>query len=1120
MIKHKKFLVIFVLTCLVLEILVMIPTFSKLKSENNEISISEWDKTIADSFHDGDGSINNPYIISNAKELAYFSKQLETNDFNDIYIKLSNDIILNKGFFKYDKEALYINDDQTYYLNIDTSKYYLEPTYETEKGSINEFMNLDGFKGHFDGDFHTIYGLYLKGENISLFTNFSGELTNLFIENAYINGKYEASGVVLDATNANISNVVFNGNVVSSNEIKDNTITNKLDDISITGEYKLDLNLPLVTSKDYTFTLSGKYENTNQVFTINGNQVTGGEFSLELNPYDITINSTDTILLTDLEYTLTYTTNLSSAIISRALNSNITGIVNRGNVIGTNVSGLIGINYNSNISNSYNIGNLSGENLSSIINTVLLKDIKLENVYSNNDSALIYNAVNSKISLNNSFNTNKVKAITNNYFSNIAVNNSYNIEEIYYQLDLNNIQYIYKEYDKDKIEEGNIWVYDELPLLYFDDLNNKYVNIKIGNNTWNSYHQDLKNLSFSNDISVILTSKEEYKPIKQVYYYISDNPLTKEELNLLEWKNEYNGTITLSKEASYIIYVKVIDYNAKYYYLNTDKLNLSLNDYHASINTDNLSWEKYHNPKKVYITNNVDYSIMAIDKINGIKSINYIISDKVLSTNELDSIEEWNTYEKKFNVELSDYIIYAKVISNDSKVTYLNSDRMINKGYQITNIKSGNNTVFNSNMTYDSSFNFNISLNHENIDSNNLNRYIKTNNKLPEGTLIILKDLESKKVYQYTSNDTIKYNESLSSYLYPLDSFKEIGKMTFITYFDNNNYNDSLNESYNINIIFSDIKPVDENLEISLIAYNSDITINTINPISINLYDTDTNINNYLNIKSTNTAKVIYNTLDTKTIPINVSLNNLIKNDINILNTNYENMHYGIAIEVVDKDNKVLESSYYKGIKFGYDNQIYTPSNNKTLIELDEYNKDILLDIITNIDNTSSLVGTYYFKITSYLSIDGKIKEYESKNYVSIPLEFNKDYTKINYSFDVSLLNGNIINQDNNQIISFNILERGNLTNPNVRISLYKKKILTAYNQEYVKVDLKDYVINNLEDSGNLSYFALNNVKENDINNFSITLKDNIEINGYMFNFELYDGNNLIGEVNRKVVVR
>ena len=1126
MFKNKKFLIILILTCLGMELIAMIPTFSKLKSENTTNTEYEWNKEYADSFHSGTGTIDDPYIISNASELAYFSKALESNNFKDKYIKLSNDIVINKGFFKDGDIPLYIYDDIEYYLNRDNNKYYLEDNFITEKGSINDFNSLNGFKGTLDGDFHTIYGLYLKGSNAALFTNLSGSISNLFIENAYIYGDYEASGVVLDSYNASLKNIVFNGNVISNKE-KENILTDKIDDMVINGQEKLDLQLPLVTSSNYSFVLKGVCSGNVPTFKINDKDVECNQFNVEVNPYDITISSIDNINLTNLEYVLTYNTSLSSGIISRSSNTILSGLVNKGNVSGINSAGIIGINYNSNLIDSYNLGNINGSNTSGIVDTILLSDIQLKNVYNNgilnnNSSGLVNNMIGSNVSFINDFNTFLTKPINNMSTSTISVYNSFNSIEanLFGLINFDIIKTLYPSYiDDSNIVNGNIWIFDEVPILYFDEVNKKYVDINIDDYSWDSYHSDLKDISFKDDIAIRLNAKEEYKPIKQVYYYISNDTLDKESLNSLEWNNQYNGIITISKKGSYVLYVKVVDYNDNVYYINSDRLNLNINSFYASISNNDLTWDTYHDPSNIYINSNKEYSIMAFDKNSGIASIKYYISDQILDNNVLDSIVEWNDYTDKFIVDSNNYIVYVKVISTDGKALYINSDKMINKAYHVSNLKSGDNTLFNNNMTYNSKFNFDITLDHSNLDFTKTVRYLKTNNKLPENTLIILKDLKTKNVYKYEVGNIDTYNKEIDSYLYPLKDFVEIGKMTFIKNFDDDFFNDQENEEFNISISFNNIKPINGTYEFSLLALNNNYSLDTSNMVSINLTKDNIDINKYLSINSDYIDSFIYNTDTIKSIPLSLSLIN------NNLNTNYENMHLGISIEVVDSNNKKVEAINYKGIKFRYNDHIYTPnSNNITLIDLGtNYNQDIILDIIGNIDNTSYINGTYYFKITSYLFKNIKIKKYESENSVLIPLIFNKDYTKLDYSFNVWLDNSSIIDTENNRIINFNIIENGNLANPNVRVSLYKKKALTAYNQEYVLIDLNKYIENGLV-GDNKIYYALTNPKSYDINEsinkFSLILKDNIESNGYMFKFQLYDGDNLVGETSIKAIIR
>ena len=98
------------LAVIVLAVSIAIPTLSRYK---NRIDINallsdenNWDGTVASSYRSGKGTSSDPYIISNAKELAYFEKMLNETNYENTYFELSNDIIINNGLFDYDEENI------------------------------------------------------------------------------------------------------------------------------------------------------------------------------------------------------------------------------------------------------------------------------------------------------------------------------------------------------------------------------------------------------------------------------------------------------------------------------------------------------------------------------------------------------------------------------------------------------------------------------------------------------------------------------------------------------------------------------------------------------------------------------------------------------------------------------------------------------------------------------------------------------------------------------------------------------------------------------------------------------------------------------------------------------
>ena len=110
--------------------------------------------------------------------------------------------------------------------------------------------------------------------------------------------------------------------------------------------------------------------------------------------------------------------------------------------------------------------------------------------------------------------------------------------------------------------------------------------------------------------------------------------------------------------------------------------------------------------------------------------------------------------------------------------------------------------------------------------------------------------------------------------------------------------------------------------------------------------------------------------------------------------------------------------------------------------------------------------------------------------------------------------------------LSLDAIQNGTFTSPNIRISLYKKSILTAYNQDYMIVNLKDYVTNNLTPVGGNVYYMFTNPlmydgTMNTYNHFDLNLDmSKLESNGYKLVFELYDGNRRVGALEKKFIVK
>ncbi len=187
-------------------------------SSSSAITGTAWDGTTAKAFAGGAGTKLSPYLIATAEQLARFSFLVGSNDSDYVskYYELSADILLH---------------DKTL---INTSGALV-----TDSTALIKWTPIGNskvaFAGHFDGQDHTISGLFINTTSThnGLFGNNAGTIAHVTLVNSWIQGgKYTAgivgynSGTVSNATNeAAVTGVGdCTGGIVGSSEGGNNSI--------------------------------------------------------------------------------------------------------------------------------------------------------------------------------------------------------------------------------------------------------------------------------------------------------------------------------------------------------------------------------------------------------------------------------------------------------------------------------------------------------------------------------------------------------------------------------------------------------------------------------------------------------------------------------------------------------------------------------------------------------------------------------------------------------------------------------------------------------------------------------------------------------------------------------
>lgn len=1160
---------ILVLLVLVLTLSFSIPSLARYKNyidlENMFNETQTWDGSIAEAFGGGSGTQEDPYIISNASEFAFFATSIDETGYAGTYFKLTDHIVLNDGLFGYDETNItYTINDTVFYLGE-----YTGNAYENNEltgniiSTVNLFEQIDNFRGYFDGDFHTIYGLYLteNTDELALFKNVSGKIENIYFKNSFVYGGSSTAILANNVSYGEINNVTTDGIVVGKGTTRTNTFIESLEDFStrktLTSVSKtINLNVPVGFTFDKV-TISGNayMEDSNLEMTLNGTQVSG-DFELQLDNNVSSIEIKDkgfSLIVSDIEFTnmivkYEYNYPITSGLVANSNDSNFSNVVNKAKVYGTNVSGLIGMGANLAISNGYNLGNLKGTNVSGVLNALVNNDSTvIDKVYNNGEmngttSNLIGNvSYSSSLLLSNSFNTKVANSTFGNVSGVVQVTNVYDVNNsnvISGVLD-NNINVVsreninktllvetlgYAEYvDNEDLltNTANIWVYeyDDIPVLYVDELNNPLASLNLGTYSWNDLGYELNSYKFTESKAFNVTVLNSFTEINSIDYYLHEGqePLSKSEiLGITEWV-AYEDIVSLNNEGYYVVYVKVVDKNNYVHYINSDVVLFDLYGPDINLILDEKTWNNFDNKlDSIYINDKVNLTVEVTDKYSEVNNSEYYVSQVFMSEEDLENWNSWKTLEGEILVDKKGpNIVYVRSVDSNGHINLINSDYVIYGGYN-SDLSVGShtfNSVTEANITNKSSVLYKFSYEDDIPYSTGYNTKLVLSELLPERTLITLFDHQLNEAYSYQVTD---------------EDDKEIGLNKFIKV---GNTNEVLFDD--IAYIVADKKELSIVFDFSNAGVQDNIQFNAYlelrdgldNVVLSTLKDTIHNTNIFKELKSELTIvnkSVIYGInydSDSKNmIEFEYSFDYIVHDNVVINDTYYEDLKSGIAIKMIDDEGNIVDKKYLKNMEFIVEGVNYfADSDGIVRIKMSDGISKVTnnLTVVTYENDLDLSEGNYSLVIEPFVANDGKYTDTYSSSNISIPVV--SDYQEIlDFDFNVNMDDEKkiLVKEEENVVIPFDILSNNEFENPSVRISLYKKKTMSGYDQTYELIDLDDYSGNELELATDYSYVVAGSKLELNMD-LSTMVKG-----GYEFRFELFDGDRRIDVIKEKFIVR
>ena len=122
------------------------------------------------------------------------------------------------------------------------------------------------------------------------------------------------------------------------------------------------------------------------------------------------------------------------------------------------------------------------------------------------------------------------------------------------------------------------------------------------------------------------------------------------------------------------------------------------------------------------------------------------------------------------------------------------------------------------------------------------------------------------------------------------------------------------------------------------------------------------------------------------------------------------------------------------------------------------------------------------------------------------------------YESDIIIDKDTGFSEDENNYVEFRFAYSSGLTNPNIRVSLYRRTYTNVYDYTYQLVDLQDYVTNELTVTNNSKEYLVKNSPSSSFQ-YILNMKDNLKTGTYQVKFSLYDEDNYVGSIDKYIII-
>ena len=427
--------------------------------------------------------------------------------------------------------------------------------------------------------------------------------------------------------------------------------------------------------------------------------------------------------------------------------------------------------------------------------------------------------------------------------------------------------------------------------------------------------------------------------------------------------------------------------------------------------------------------------------------------------------------------------------------------------------------------------------------NNDYYHVITTNHVLPLNTMITMLDFGANdsrpeyyyfKVTQAVYNDSVQQLNQYNEVSYRLDQFIKMDSTS-----TNNTYDDSVanllyydengnfaDEEFLFIFDFKDTTVTGEHLDNSILFElrdNEDRTKLGVLGIREELmfYNTYESSNVVLNQTITDSDSYLYYDIADEFAYSTEIQYNETENRQSVIDTNYESSKMGLNVVFLDNDGEPVSSSLLIGTSIFIGNQEYFADGDGVF-------RIKLANKVSNLNKTMKIIanknlpaGQYTVRYILFASDDGLHNSHQEN---SVTEEFNVTVVSSDNSISADcddlmkvVIGETGLNLAGTRTNVYDIKYESQLTNPNFRIEVYKRKVTSIDTTEYDSIPFNQLFTNTMTTvSGNEVSFTMSSGEES----LEFELQNNLTSGTYKIVFKLYDGNQLIDDDIKYVIVK